>query len=613
MIVENVSTLKIQKMSKEQYDREDAAGNLDGHSIYLTPDEQLTLEDIGAMSAVNPTGSGYLSIGRKSGTTVGENSVAIGVDVVASGVRSFASGDSTTASGSRSHAEGVSSVSEGVASHAEGGSTKAIGYGSHSEGFHTGAYGNYSHSEGKYTSAINEGAHSEGVNTTASRRASHAEGISSYVARDIIYNNSDGLDLYDPSLSEALTKDEILSYWNINNFSLAIGQYGSHVEGMDCLALDGACHAEGSRTKALGYVAHSEGFYSEAHGSYSHVEGCKTSTAPNGQYSHAEGYSDAIARDVLNQTFGEENVFDNLEKVDIETGWNNGKFSLAYGFASHIEGVDTLAAGKGSHAEGYYTNAYGDYSHTSGYFTRAQDNQYAIGHYNGVVTAGENSGTSGSALIIGNGTSTTSRANAFRVNYDGTVYAKSSSISTGADYAEYFEWQDSNANSEDRRGYFVTLDGDKIKIAEPNDYILGIVSGQPSVIGNGDEDWRGRYIMDEFGAFITEDFEYEEEIHEEVIDEKTGEATTIIKTVAKTGKRYKQNPDYDPTLKYIQRADRPEWDAVGMMGVLSVRDDGTCQVNGFCKVSEGGIATASESGYRVIKRVSDNIIKVVLK
>ena len=38
MITENLSTLKIHKLSQEQYDREKAAGNLDPSAFYLTPD-----------------------------------------------------------------------------------------------------------------------------------------------------------------------------------------------------------------------------------------------------------------------------------------------------------------------------------------------------------------------------------------------------------------------------------------------------------------------------------------------------------------------------------------------------------------------------------------------
>lgn len=39
MITNNLSTLKIHKLSQNQYDREKAAGNLDSTALYLTPDE----------------------------------------------------------------------------------------------------------------------------------------------------------------------------------------------------------------------------------------------------------------------------------------------------------------------------------------------------------------------------------------------------------------------------------------------------------------------------------------------------------------------------------------------------------------------------------------------
>ena len=40
MITENLSTLKINKLTQEQYDRELAAGNIDENALYLTPDEE---------------------------------------------------------------------------------------------------------------------------------------------------------------------------------------------------------------------------------------------------------------------------------------------------------------------------------------------------------------------------------------------------------------------------------------------------------------------------------------------------------------------------------------------------------------------------------------------
>ncbi|MNR24136.1 hypothetical protein D3C85_1411980 [compost metagenome] len=50
-----------------------------------------------------------------------------------------------------------------------------------------------------------------------------------------------------------------------------------------------------------------------------------------------------------------------------------------------------------------------------------------------------------------------------------------------------------------------------------------------------------------------------------------------------------------------------------MMGKLLVRDDGTCEINGFCSSNNNGIATNSTEGYRVIKRISENIVQILIK
>lgn len=286
-----------------------------------------------------------------------------------------------------------------------------------------------------------------------------------------------------------------------------------------------------------------------------------------------------------------------------------GGLSVASGLRSHAEGSSSQATAARAHAEGNNTTASGANSHAEGNNTKALANQHAQGHYNSTATATENSaqGTStGTAFVIGNGTSS-SRANAFRVTGEGKIYATNATVNTGADYAEYFEWADGNPDSEDRVGCFVTFDEEnpgKIRIADEDDYILGIVSGMPNVIGNGDECWKKRYLLDDFGRYITETFEYEDE-------NENGEKT--IKTVTK----WKESPDYNPEEIYIPRDSRQEWSAIGMLGVLSVWDDGTCKASGFCKCTTGGIATAvNEKGYecyKVIKRVTENIVKVVLK
>ena len=100
-------------------------------------------------------------------------------------------------------------------------------------------------------------------------------------------------------------------------------------------------------------------------------------------------------------------------------------------------------------------------------------------------------------FIIGNGSSSEPK-NAFRVTASESILANAEYNSTGADYAELFEWLDSNINEEDRKGLFVTLDGDKIRLANLQDtYILGAVSGDPSVVGdNFDDDWCNKYLTD---------------------------------------------------------------------------------------------------------------------
>lgn len=198
----------------------------------------------------------------------------------------------------------------------------------------------------------------------------------------------------------------------------------------------------------------------------------------------------------------------------------------------------------------------------------------------------------GDAFIIGNGIgkkdgTPVTRSNAMRVTMEGDVYGTKAFNATGADYAEMFEWQDGNPNNEDRRGLFVTLDGEEIRLANAeDDFIFGVVSACPSVVGdNYADDWKGKYKRDVFG--------------EKIRDEN---GSWVL------------NPDYDPEqdTSYIPRDQRKEWAAVGMMGKLVVCDDGTCQVNGYCFPGKNGIATKSDTGFRVMKRLDKNHIRILV-
>jgi hypothetical protein len=61
MIITNLSTLKIYKMTREQYERERAAGRIDEHALYLTPDNGPDLSGYAAKNDLANTMNGILA------------------------------------------------------------------------------------------------------------------------------------------------------------------------------------------------------------------------------------------------------------------------------------------------------------------------------------------------------------------------------------------------------------------------------------------------------------------------------------------------------------------------------------------------------------------------
>ena len=310
-------------------------------------------------------------------------------------------------------------------------------------------------------------------------------------------------------------------------------------------------HAEGVQTIASGRASHAEGFSTESTAIYSHSEG--NNTVANGVGAHAEGNA-----------------------------------TTASGSYSHTEGIQTNAVGQGTHAGGYKSTAVTNYcfAHGEGLSAGTVTSQAVFGKYNNTTNAAN------SLFVIGNGSST-SKSNAFRVASTGSIYGVGAYNTTGADYAEMFEWLDGNPENEDRVGYFVTLDGEMIRIAKSTDeYILGVVSAIPSVIGdNYSDEWRGKYITDEFGRIKFNEvkkqtFEINENGKKNIID--------YIEIEPCLSEQYLEK------LDYVSREQRQEWSAVGMVGKLYVRHDGTLKAKGFCKVNDNGIATKSDKGYYVI-------------
>lgn len=361
---------------------------------------------------------------------------------------------------------------------------------------------------------------------------------------------------------------ERFNLYSGENANIAVGKcavamgYGTIADGNFCVAMGaltiasvGYSTAMGTQTKAIGNTSTAMGTNTTASG---------IASTAMGNYTTASG-NRSIAM---------------------------GDYTTASGLNSTAMGYNTDASGKASTAMGFCTSANGYASVSMGHFTVANGLNTAIGILNKEPAEADGITSIGDLFIIGNGTSDPNlgarKSNAFRVTAAGDVMGTKSYAASGADYAEMFEWINGNPDNEDRRGLFVTLDGEKIRPANSDDdYILGVVSATPSVVADAQTDdwgkkWKtdvfGERLLDENGAWIlNEDFREEE------------------------------------NESYISRLDRKEWAAVGLVGKLIVVDDGTCEVNGYCSPANGGIATKSMSGYRVLSRIDENHIKVLIK
>lgn len=279
-----------------------------------------------------------------------------------------------------------------------------------------------------------------------------------------------------------------------------------------------------------------------------------------------------------------------------------GKRNLSIGDNSFVGGIDnvtecesSLVAGtlnfvRGSNnvVSGHQVRTYGQNSVAVGLGLDAKPSQSAIfGTYNADKGAG---------IILGNGTSDSAlgRSNAMEmISATGNLWVSGSVSDSGGDYSEYYEWEDENTSNEDRTGLFVAINERKIRLADNNDnYILGVISSTPSIIGNDPHSWKNRWKKD---------------IFERVLRDENGHP--II------------SEEFNPELEYIPRGQRPEYSPVGTHGQLIVIDDGTCEVNGYCGVGKNGIGTKCEDmekvyrglAFRVTERIDETHVRIIIK
>ena len=186
----------------------------------------------------------------------------------------------------------------------------------------------------------------------------------------------------------------------------------------------------------------------------------------------------------------------------------------------------------------------------------------------------------------------------FTVRGDGQTTADST-VLTGGDYAEYFEWSDGNPNNEDRIGLSVVLDGvGMCRVATSSDDaedIFGVVSATANTVGDSAWNyWHDKFQRDDFGRILTEDVQYvswKEETEVRIDDDgddsgvgaldkksilreyKVSEAPSEIPSdaVYETRQVNILNPSFNPDLEYVPRSERKEWEIVGLMGKVRLR------------------------------------------
>jgi hypothetical protein len=187
--------------------------------------------------------------------------------------------------------------------------------------------------------------------------------------------------------------------------------------------------------------------------------------------------------------------------------------------------------------------------------------------------------------------------NKIRFNVDaghgnGKGYFNGGTIGSGADYAELFQWSDDNIINQDRKGYFVSLDGDKVKIGNEN--VIGVVSINPAVLGDGAVSyWKNMFLLNEWDEPIMDIYQTivipelnnlkifknksNNKLYKEIPKIKSPKGIeidmdlTMHYTVIEETKVKRINPFYDPEKTYIPRTERKEWVSIGLLGKLKVR------------------------------------------
>lgn len=423
----------------------------------------------------------------------------------------------------------------------------------------------------------------------------------------IIYKETTGM-------SFIYTVDENIIYSGGRIYLINRGAcgYASHSEGVST-AIGDYSHTEGNYTIARNTAEHAEGEYNKSNtGTRSSIG---IGTADNNRKNAFEvmdngdtfiyGVGEYDGKNINTTNTKEERLPASIQEVlpkynkerrsicfqynDTDKSYNEAQadysFVIGYNNKAIREETDenglTQQAGN-SFVGGDNCNAY--HSNTlvfgQGLIT-SNGNQVVLGKYNNPLYWGN------IRLTVGCGTDNDNKMNLL-VLQEGAGLRIRGTCENGTDYigdfGEYFEWADGNPDNEDRIGYMVQLNGNKIELATSIEKCIGVISGTCSFLsGSCSLDWHGRFLRDKFGRYLKDE---------------NGNLIT--------------NPEYNPELEYIPREQRKEWDVVGLIGQVITRQDGTLEVGGYAGCSNG-IATNATSGFKVLKIIDSETTLLLVK
>ena len=192
--------------------------------------------------------------------------------------------------------------------------------------------------------------------------------------------------------------------------------------------------AAGNATEASGTASFAFGQNTNASGSYSTAFG--NGSAATGNYATAFGFN-TQALGVYSQAQGMATIA-------------NGGYALSTGVGTQANGVASIAGGGGSVSNGPYAQAFGEYTVGNGYASTV------VGAFNDSIVAIESTKNATTPLfIVGNGTSTTNRHNAFVVRNDNRVGINTSTPTTNLDVNGQIKISGGNPAN----GRYLTSDG----------------------------------------------------------------------------------------------------------------------------------------------------------